>query len=232
MDYYINIMINIITSFFISKLVNPRIEFRNQELVNALLKNVSSPFVETVHLFVDDEISMRKLTALFADSINSKKINIISVGKQPLYYDLFAYALNLKDKICMVTNSDIYIDSCETALIDRLNNEPTLLYALTRHEYDMSCPLINSYQGSHDSFIFKSPLNNISIETLKFPQNVWGSENKLISELYKQQIVIKNPCKQIKIVHLHQSAIREQNRITISHHTYDNPSVHFPPVHL
>ena len=226
-------MINIVTSFFISKLVNPQIEYRNQELVDTLLKNVSSPFVETIHLFVDDEISMRKLTALFAEYIENKKIQVIQVGKQPLYYHLFAYAItNLRDKICMVTNSDIYIHSCDTALIDRLNNEPRLLYALTRHEYDMSCPLINSYQGSHDSFIFKSPLNNISIETLKFPQNVWGSENKLISELYKQQIVIKNPCKQIKIVHLHKSGIREHNRITISHHTSNNPEVHFPPVQL
>lgn len=226
-------MINIITSFFLSKLVNPNIEYRNQELVDTLLKNVSSPFIETIHLFVDDELSFQRLTEVFADSIESKKINIISVGKQPLYYDLFAYALNnLKDKICMVTNSDIYIDSCDISLIENLNNEPKLLYALTRHEYDMSCPLIDNYHGSHDSFIFKSPLNNISIETLNFPQNVWGSEAKLLSELYKQKILIKNPCKQVKIVHLHKSGIREENRIWVAYHRNDNPEVHFPPVKL
>ena len=132
----------------------------------------------------------------------------------------------------MVTNSDIYIDSCDINLINKLNNQNNLLYALTRHEYDMTCPLINDYHGSHDSFIFKSPLNNISIETLKFPQNVWGSENKLISELYKQHVLIKNPCRQIKIVHLHKSNIRENNRIWISCHKIDNVEVHFPPVNL
>ena len=225
-------MINIITSFFISKLKNANIEFRNKELVEALDKNVKSPFVDTIYLFVDDEQSMEKLNSTFGQYINNKII-VISVGKQPLYYDLFHYALtHLKEKICMVTNSDIYISSCELPLLEKLQNDANLLYALTRHEYDMSCPLINDYHGSHDSFIFKSPLNNISIESLRFPQNVWGSENKLISELYKQRIVIKNPCKQIQIVHLHQSQIREENRIWISCHQSNNAEVHFPPVTL
>jgi hypothetical protein len=226
-------MINIITSFFVSKIVNPCIEHRNQELVNTLMRNINSPVIDKIHLFVDDELSLQKLNSLFIDSINSGKINIISFGKQPLYYDFFDYATrHLTDKICMVTNSDIYIDQCDMSLIEKLNTDVKLLYALTRHEHDMSCPLINNYHGSHDSFIFKSPLNNISIETLKFPQNVWGSEAKLLSELYKQGIVIKNPCHQIKIVHLHESNIREHNRITIKIHTSDNPEVHFPPIHL
>jgi hypothetical protein len=146
------------------------------------------------------------------------------------YYDFFNYAINeLNGKICMVSNSDIYIHECDINLISILNNNE--VYALTRYEYDLSCPLINDYHGSHDSFIFRSPLN-ITLENFKFPQNVWGSENKLLALLYNQGITIKNPCKQIKVVHLHQSNIREPDRQWISCHTPDNPAVNHPPIYI
>jgi hypothetical protein len=95
----------------------------------------------------------------------------------------------------------------------------------------MSCPLINDYHGSHDSFIFQSPLA-VPTETFDFSQNVWGSENKLLSIIYNNGICIQNPCKKIQIVHLHKSGIRESDRIWISCHTAENKAVHHPPVFL
>jgi len=224
-------MINIVTSFFISKLSRHNIAERNAELVAALQKNVVSPHVDQVHLFVDDEPSMNKLKEVFADTLASGKIVVAAEGKQPLYADFFQYANDaLKGKICMVTNSDIYIHSCESHLLEKLIDKPAM-YALTRHEYDMSCPLINDYHGSHDSFIFQSPLA-ISVEELKFPQNVWGSEHKLLSNIYHQKITIFNPCLQIKIVHLHKSGIREENRKWIGWHTQEDLPGHHPPTML
>lgn len=224
-------MINIVSSFFISYLSRPNIAERNAELVAALQKNVESPFVDKIHLFIDDEPSMNKLKELFTDALTSGKVVVAAVGKQPLYADLFQYANDvLNGKICMVTNSDIYIHSCESRLIENLVGK-AMLYALTRHEYDMSCPLILDYHGSHDSFIFQSPLA-ISVDELKFPQNVWGSENKLLRTIYNQNIKIFNPCQQIKIVHLHKSQIRETNRIWISCHTKTEKAVHHPPIML
>jgi hypothetical protein len=224
-------MINIVTSFFISKLSRPNIAERNAELVTALQRNVESPTVESIHLFIDDESSLSKLPEVFAPALASGKIVVASKGKQPLYADLFQYANDtLNGKICMVTNSDIYIHSCESRLLDNLLGR-SVMYALTRHEYDMSCPLINDYHGSHDSFIFQSPLK-ISVEGLRFPQNVWGSENKLLAIIYNQNIQILNPCRQIQIVHLHKSQIREENRIWISCHKKENKEVHHPPTIL
>ena len=224
-------MINIVTSFFVSKLNRPNIAERNAELVAALQKNVESPFVDQIHLFVDNEPSMNKLKEVFADALVSGKIVIASEGKQPLYADFFQYANDaVKGKICMVTNSDIYIHSCEPRLLENLRDKP-MLYALTRHEYDMSCPLILDYHGSHDSFVFQSPLA-ISVVGLYFPQNVWGSEHKLLTTIYNQNIQILNPCQQIKIVHLHKSQIREANRIWISHHTKENKAGDHPPIVL
>lgn len=224
-------MIHIITSFFISKLSSVNISERNAELVSALRKNTESPYVKVVHLFVDDEPSMSKLQSEFASELSSGKIIIVSQGKQPLYADFFKYANeSCKGQLCMITNSDIYVHSCETKLFESLLNTP-LLYALTRHEHDMSCPLINDYHGSHDSFIFQSPLA-ISIEKLEFPQNVWGSEHKLLSVIYNNGIRIQNPCRQIQIVHLHKSNIRETDRIWISWHTPEDIAGHHPPILL
>jgi hypothetical protein len=223
--------INLVTSFFVSKLSDTNISLRNNELVEALKKNVESPYIESIHLFVDDENSHNRLKELFNDYIINGKIVIASLCKgMPLYYDLFNYAINnLKDKICMVSNSDIYIHECDMRLLTVLTENS--LYALTRHEYNMSCPLINDYHGSHDSFIFKSPLN-VSLEEFKFPQNVWGSEAKLLGLLYNQGVTIKNPCKQIKIVHLHKSNIREKNRPWVAYHTPQNKAVNHPPLHI
>lgn len=223
--------VNIITSFFNSKLAHPNISERNNELIEALRKNVESPFVDTVHLFVDDDNSYEKLQSIFKQYIDNGKIVIASRGNgMAIYYDFFNYAINtLNGKLCMVTNSDIYIHECDMRLLDILKENS--VYALTRHEYDLSCPLINDYHGSHDSFIFKSPLN-ISIEEFKFPQNVWGSEAKLLGLLYNQCILIKNPCRQIKIVHLHRSNIREENRPWVAKHTPENAAVNHPPIHI
>jgi hypothetical protein len=97
----------------------------------------------------------------------------------------------------------------------------------------MSCPLINRYQGSHDSFVFKSPLlpDNF-INKITFTQHNWGSEAKLLQELYKNNIKIFNPCKQIIIVHLHKSEIREEDRQWIARHSYDDKGSNHPPVIL
>lgn len=114
----------------------------------------------------------------------------------------------------MITNSDIYITDCDINLLNQLDTNT--VYALTRHEYDLSCPLIDKYQGSHDAFIFMSPINDIFLKNVQHVQCVWGSENVLLYELSKANIKLFNPCKQIKIIHLHKSELRESNRIRIN----------------
>jgi hypothetical protein len=55
---------------------------------------------------------------------NSEKVVIICVGIKPKYNDFFYYIINnLKDTICMITNSDIYFLECDIKLIDRIKNE-------------------------------------------------------------------------------------------------------------
>ena len=127
----------------------------------------------------------------------------------------------------MITNSDIYIAECDKTVLEKLNDNNTV-FALTRYEYDMSCPQITYFCGSHDCFIFKSPINFMNrINNINHVQHVWGSENVVLYELINNNIIIYNPCYQIKIVHLHRSELREIDRIRIneSRSHIVNPSI-------
>lgn len=198
--------LNLITSFYVSKNYS-----RNTELIKALKNNIQSEHIECIHLFVDNEIAH---DILKKESLLSDKVLIINIGQQPLYSDLFSYANKLCDKLSMIANSDIWLYNIEDSVLDKIQKNE--IYALTRYESDMSSPLIDKYEGSHDAFIFHSPINESIIKHIKFPQNVWGSENVLMYEIIKLNYNILNPCRQIKIVHEHMSCERNEDRITIN----------------
>jgi hypothetical protein len=109
----------------------------------------------------------------------------------------------------MITNSDIYLLECDFNLIERLRTEKCC-YALTRYEYDMSQPQIDNYGGSHDAYIFNSSFideNIVNIHT-DFFQNLPGIETHIITNFYDIGFNVFNPCRQIKIVHLHKTQLR------------------------
>jgi len=204
-------MINLITSFYISHFDSELNYDRNLELQQCLNNNLNNNLIEKIHLYIDDNEALN-----YINNLNNSKINIISVGIKPLYSDLFAYAIkNLIGKICMISNSDIYLHECDTKILNILDNNNTI-FSLTRYEYDFSSPLIDLYEGSHDCFIFKSPINSQILDYIKHVQHVWGAENVVLYELNRANIKIYNPCKQIKIVHLHKSLLRENNRPRIN----------------
>ena len=191
--------IEVVTSFYRTENKD-----RMNELIKALRNNLNSKYISKVHLFLNHE--------------NYKpihpKIHICGVGKQPLYSDLFSYCNTLKNKICMVINSDIWLHSIEnTRIFNRLEeNNGKTVFSLTRHEHDFLCPLIDNYQGSHDAFIFRSPICESIIKNIKHKQNIWCSENVVLYEIIKANYHLYNPCKQIIIVHEHKSEVREKNR--------------------
>jgi hypothetical protein len=199
-------MINLITTFYISTNF-----YRNNELRKCLDLNLENPLIEKIHLYLDDDNALNYVTEL-----NNNKINIISVGKKPLYSDLFGYGINeLNGKICLVSNADIFLYECNLDVLNKLN-EPGVVIALTRYEHDLSCPLIREYRGSHDCFMFKSPLNTDILQHIQHVQHHWNSEGVVLFELNRIGAKLYNPCHQIKIVHLHASNEREPNRIRYS----------------
>lgn len=204
-------MINIISTFYVSKYSSNLDNLRSKELEASLVNNISSPFVEKLHLFLDDEDALNRVKEL---SNNSEKVVIIEVGKKPKYNDFFKYILdNLKNKICMITNSDIYLFECDNRLIESANIN-MIAYALTRYEYDMSCPLIDNYQGSHDCYIFNSKFIDEKIinEHTDFNQNLPGIETHIIKNFCDNGFKVYNPCRQIKIIHLHKTQLRNHGQ--------------------
>jgi hypothetical protein len=200
-------MINIITSFYISNTNNINDNNRNNELFTALIKNIENTTVKKIHLFLDDEKAYNKIQTLSGNSFFDK-INICGIKQKPKHLDYFNYAVtHLKDEICMITNSDIYIHEIDEPLLLKIKNNK-IAYALSRYEWDMSSPQINNYLGSHDAYIFNPSYINNSYELIDHYPNIPGIETHIIKFLVENNYKVFNPCYQIKIIHLHMSNLR------------------------
>jgi hypothetical protein len=218
-------MIHLITSFYYVKEINEKTKNRNNELLECLKQNILSKDISKIYLFVDNQEALNVI-----NNINNiigyeqNKVNVISIGKQPLYSELFEFAFDfLKGKICMISNSDIYMYECDMNCIKNISDN---IFAITRYEHDMSCPHIdnNNEWSCHDAFIFRSPLNKKILENYHHTQNLWGAENSVIDTLIHNGYKVYNPCYQIKIKHLHQSDLRDNNRQRIK-----GPEFNIPP---
>ena len=125
--------INLITSFYLAKN-----ETRREEIIKSLKQNLEAPFISKIHLFLDDESCLKYIEENNLDPF--KKINVVSIGKQPLYDDLFNQANKLPGEICMISNSDIWLKTSHRSMLKYLHQKEKAIYGLSRHEWDMSSP--------------------------------------------------------------------------------------------
>jgi hypothetical protein len=188
---------------------------RQKEIDYTLFRNLNKVFVNKIHLFIEDSDFNLFITSDFNTHINYKKINLVKYKGQPKYPDLFRYCSDLKNTICCICNSDIEfnIENKDTLLLQQLYNNKSI-YFLTRHEYNMSCPLITNFCGSHDAFIFHSDTLKTEIELkdlnyINYIQNTNGIE-ALLTIFFIEQLNYKilNPCFQIQLIHHHKSNVR------------------------
>jgi len=188
---------------------------RQTEIDYTLFSNLNKTFVNKIHLFIEDSDFNLFITSDFSRHINYKKINLVKYKGQPKYPDLFRYCSNLKNTICCICNCDIEfnIENKDTLLLQQLYNNKSI-YFLTRHEYNMSCPLIANFMGSHDAFIFHSDTLKTEIELkdinyINYIQNTIGIE-ALLTIFFIEQLNYKilNPCFQINLTHHHKSNVR------------------------
>jgi hypothetical protein len=149
---------------------------------------------------------------------------------QPHYSHLFDYCDRmLHGQLCMVCNADIYVPrASQMGHVTKLfqcakRRSVAVALALTRYETDGSdselrgdsnsiweCPLINDYRGSHDAFVFQSPLGRAFASSVQHPQNCYKAENIVIHELeHRAKCLVLNPSRSVRIVHLHHADIRQ-----------------------
>jgi len=198
-------MINLITSFFRSENTE-----RHNELVTCLKNNIDSKYIKKIYLFMKCKEDIEFLKQEI--KITRNKIQLILWNKQPFYSDYLNLANQLIGEICMISNSDIWLKSCDTDLINLIKTNKNIGYSLTRHEHDMSCEQINKFGiiGSFDCFIFISP--KLVIGNIKHVQNIPGSEHIFKYFMEKNtKIKFYNPCYDIIIIHEHKSNIRNYN---------------------
>jgi hypothetical protein len=197
---------DIIQSFYYSS-----DNIRQQEIEHSLNQNLNKSYVKCIHLFIEEHDYN-----LFIKQIKHDKIKLVKFEGQPKYPDLFKYGSQLEDTICCICNSDIEFNIEKIELLEQLYNNK-VIYFLTRHEYDMSFPLITNFGGSHDAFMFHSntlrtSINNIDFSFINYIQNTNGIE-ALLTIFFIEQLNYKifNPCFQIILIHHHQSHIRLWN---------------------
>lgn len=230
-------MIHLITSFFNKQKYNNGDDklsiMRNNEYNECVIKNIQSPYISKLHLFIDNDYSLNILEELIKDIEKKDKVIKIMFNKQPLISDFFKYSIeNLDGEVVMISNSDIYLSKCDKKLINKFIIEDNDVFCLTRFENEEKCPLIyNKKICSHDSYIFKSPINKKIIDDSKFKQNLKGSDNLMVFLFQKYCKKTYNPCLQIKIIHRHYSDLREHRykRINNTRFMKDYKFVYAPP---
>jgi hypothetical protein len=193
---------------------------RDKEFKTCISENVKNRFIDKIFVFISDDSVL---------DIESDKIEIVKVEKRPSYLFLFDFcSQNLKDEICIISNTDIFFDDTLKYLETDLTNQ---FLCLTRWD-------IVPYQGglgmqfydhpwrgnlttgmlSQDCWIFKSP---IPLDTrCDFLMGKPGCDNRISQILHENGYNVKNPSKQIVTKHLHITNHRTYNHTDLVYGPY------------
>lgn len=200
----------LLTSFYY-----PKNKKREEELILTLKKNMSKEFIHKIHLYITEDDHKEFIKSDFINNSNYNKITFIIKNYQPKYPELFYVASKFINKVICICNSDIEFNIPNIEILNKLKDN--ICFFLTRHEYDMSCPLINNFGGSHDAFIFKSndlknKIQNKDLSFFDYIQNTPGIESLLtIFFIENLKYEILNPCLEIILLHHHKSQYRTWN---------------------
>jgi len=186
---------------------------RQMEINECFLRNLHHPLINTIHILCDTGATKNHYESLAHEK--QEKCRFILHGKQPTYAEIIRYvSQNIPDnKIVCIQNSDIYIDHSLSLEFLETNLTNDRLIALTRHEHTNdehtpcnveTCPLIWDYMGSHDTFLFRTPIpESFPYHTLEYHQNVYGGESIFMKAFKDSGKQLFNPCFDIRIFHKH-----------------------------
>ena len=185
-------------------------EERNKEIKECLIKNFQNKYIQKIYLLNNNIYNL--------DFINDKENKIIQhiISNDNNYKLKYNDALNfintyLKNKICILSNSDIYFDNT----LKKINNK--LIYnncfALLRYDIDINRnkKIFTRFDlprdDSQDCWIFRSPLN-IDLKNLDFSFGTLGCDSIFAFYISQSGLKLSNPSLDIISIHLHNSEIR------------------------
>ena len=140
---------------------------RFNELKTVLLLNISNPYLEKIAVLYE------RNNGLFDDILKNSKIDVYHINQRPSYDDFFEVCNNnYKDKICLVSNSDIIITESLKEINLKEKNEILCLSRYNIIDYEMTSQYFKATyfyirnHASQDVWIFKSPIKKMDIELL------------------------------------------------------------------
>lgn len=186
---------------------------RDSEYKTCIRENIKNNLIQKIIIFISDNSKL---------DIESGKIEIVKLEKRPSFKFLFEYCnQNLNDEICIIANTDIFLDeSIKYLTKDSLDN--TFL-ALTRWDlvFNDNQWFVQFYNHpfrggptttgmlSQDTWIFKSPI--VVDERSDFLMGKPGCDNRIVQILHENNYNVKNPSMQIITKHFHLTNYRTYN---------------------
>ena len=186
----------IITQYYRVKNEDPfYCQERQKEIDFCLIKNCENPFIDRIHLLLEEEVDLP-----FLPEKSSKKIIKINIGKRLTYdYAFEYYNKKLSNTICILQNSDIYLDQ-SIEIVKHINFDLKVVLALNRYEtnnhlmnglcnndyLEHSSNYLIPYQASiwsQDAWVWKT--DKIVIPESNFELGISGCDN-YIAHLFKE----------------------------------------------
>ena len=205
---------------------------RFAEIVTAARLNLVNPHVRRLHLLVEGDsdpavhIARDEPSAIAA--LVAEKLVARRVAEQPTYAQLLAYANEAlpRGTVAIVTNGDIYFDATLACIghaprTGMASTVQPMIYALSRrhakqcgfaNDHKKIFDLCSTYVGSHDAFVFTTPVPPSVIANSNHTQNHYGAENIVIYEFRQANYQVRNPCTRIKAFHLHCTKDRDYDQ--------------------
>lgn len=208
-------------------------EIRQYEIDDCFIRNINNPVFSKIHILLESEKDLIYYKGLIQNNPLHTKCIFVIFGKQPLYSDIVKYIDTSipPGVITCIMNSDIFMGQTSLNDLNSIVKDHTFV-SLTRHEYtdDLhsicnvdTCHLIYKYHGSHDAFIFKTPVPvNYDYASVSIPQNIGGSEAVFMKSWESVGKKLVNPCFTIPIYHRHKKHFYLFNYSTIATHELCN----------
>jgi hypothetical protein len=179
-------------------------EQRKNELLYCLKQNVSNKFISKLYVLCESGF-----TDLIKE-IESPKLVVLETLKRPFFHDVIQVVNKYSEHgTSIIANTDIYFDD-SISLVNKCLSSLEV-FCLTR--WNNNGRNVISFYGnfrSQDAWIFKGKLpSNIGNYYMGLP----GCDNRFAKELLESGYKIQNPSLSIRAVHVHNSNLRNYNKI-------------------
>ena len=204
-----------------------KIPQRIQELSDCLENNLQRKDVCSVYLLSTCSAAESVWFVNRLNLNNNHKISIITTknGSKVVTYKMAFKFIStfLVNRPAMFINSDTYLGAGFDRIDPKYMRDNRIFYALTRTMSER-CPTAGfhcgkPYVGSHDGWLFvpTEPFPQATLDLLDFSQIDNGVESVFMWILHhKLKYKLLNPCKQLKLIHVHCAPVRPTERRRIN----------------